>query len=125
MRSVRAAAAEMILRIQDIPIAFRPMEPTDVGFIVSTWLRSEASLLSMRKDWCEAWRRPVINQHVLRDRVTIACSAEVPRTIYGWICHAGQAILYAYVAHGMQGHGLGRALMREVKEPHAHQAAER
>lgn len=111
----------MTLLIHDIPIAFRPATIGDASFVISTWLKSEMLLRAMPRARYERWRRPVIERHVDRDSVLVACSAEVPRTIYGWACHDGpHVVLYAYVVFGMRGAGLGHALVRQVKETAGH-----
>jgi len=96
--------------------SIRPMDPSDRGFVVASWLRD-------LRDHSPYWRKVhpddyqtlmplAIDQMLDRGRVLLAVDAQAPDIIYSFLAYQQpHLLLYAYCKRAWRRMGLTRALV--------------
>lgn len=102
-------------------VIFRPMVPTDRGFVSSKWLRSFKGAPTVRgvsQQTFFYFQHKIMAHLVARSRVVIACNREDPDHLYGFACFEqdGPTVVlhYLFVRKGLRGQRVGTAILREV-----------
>lgn len=106
----------------ELPIVFRNAKPEDLPLIYSSWLKSYRDsdfARSMTDTVYFKGHRQVLEGLVARCMNFVACDAEDPDHIYGWICASKNAdgsvtLHYVYVKHAFRGMGIGKRLFELV-----------
>jgi hypothetical protein len=92
-------------------VAVRELTRDDCAFVLSSWINSERKTTRMLHARWIAWRKPCVEHHVAHSRVIVACSPDVPGTIYGWLCASAPGVVeFVYVLPAARGNGLARAM---------------
>ena len=102
-----------------IPHALRPAEPNDLGVVIHPWLQemrlSPASFGIPNRTFFACQRRLILS--ILRGaETTIACDAERPNHVFGYVIHgpdfeSSPVIHWLYVKSTYREMGLGRTLL--------------
>ena len=94
----------------------RPAEPSDRGFICSTWLRDYGEHSAFARKIAQADYRLfhglVIDRILSRAHVAVACDVTDPSVLYGFIVWEPGVLQYAYVKRAFRRMGMFQALMR-------------
>lgn len=104
------------------PVAYRPVEEADMGFVVKGWIHSyhDGTETMRAVPWTRFKReqRAVIRDCLERGACIVACDPEDPATLYGFAAgwdDLGVGVAhYVYVMQTRRGMGLARALVREL-----------
>lgn len=107
----------------DLPveIAIRPVEPTDVNFVLNSWLQSyRDSLRSISNYTYYPEQQRLIGALADRAKLVVACDAETPSFILGWACgeplevDGGLLLHYIYVKQGYRSLHIGQDMLRAL-----------
>lgn len=106
-----------------LPIQLRPANPEDIPFIFNSWLKSFRNAYFARQLINTVYfteQHKVIEKLVKESTILIACNAEEPSQVYGWIC-AGiidgiTSIHYVYVKHSFRSLGIASLLLDAIKK---------
>ena len=120
-------AAPEVAADDRVPFALRLAEPADVPYLVETWKRDASKLpiapaYGDRVAYNLTWRaRRMLALHGAR----VACDVEDRGLILGWTCVVSPRvgppptpplILWVFVREDFRGHGLAKALLRDLLE---------
>jgi GNAT superfamily N-acetyltransferase len=104
------------------PVLLRPVVPSDLGYILSTWLRDlrDADPSGLPDDlWFPAHRALV--ERTLADRsvaAIVACAADAPTEILAYIvAEPGVALEWIHVRKPLRNKGLAKRLLSAVSSP--------
>lgn len=92
----------------------RDMVPSDVDFILASWLRSyrlSPLVQEIAKDIYFREQNRIANRLLVASDVTLLVSAEDPDTIIAWISSKNHWIHYLYVKHQFRRMGLAKRLV--------------
>lgn len=102
-------------------IILRPIEPGDVPFVLSSWLKSYSHGCRRSRRWPEAYKerhRTAVMKLIERCAVIVAAFDEDPETIMGWACcesNEKEAVLhYLYVRQEARHQGLAKFMIQPI-----------
>jgi hypothetical protein len=119
-----------MLAVEQPTVILRGPLPSDMPFILSSWLRSyrRARAVSDVGPIYYAGQEAVIRRLVSRSMVALACNPEDPSTVLGYVVfervRSGGLVHYVYVKELVRRCGLAERLMGEVPGPfrsHTHE----
>jgi hypothetical protein len=108
---------------EPIPVAIRPAEAGDEGFLYRTWLEghrvgSPAFGLRIRKTAYFKLHHPLVERILSRSRIWIACSYSDPDVIAGYIVAEPPGVLHwVFIREGFKRMGLMRLLITAAGLP--------
>ena len=96
-------------------LLIRRGDADDAGFVFSYWLRDfyerSAFCKGIAKSTFMSLHHLLLERVVARSVIWIACSADDPSLIYGFICVEGPVLHYLYVKRRFRGLGIATALL--------------
>ncbi|HET7378721.1 MAG TPA: hypothetical protein VFJ24_01645 [Gaiellales bacterium] len=93
-------------------LKIRSPEPADVALVCSTWKRSARLAYPwMRTTAYYRDHGAAIEAALARSSVLVACEADDPGHVYGWICWEGRCVHYVFVKYTYRAMGIGTALL--------------
>jgi GNAT superfamily N-acetyltransferase len=100
---------------------FRPEDPTEYNYVLSSWLRSYAEsgdeFRQVPRATYFAVYEPVVKQLLDRSTVAIAWDSELPGTVLGYLVLEGEDLLhYFHTKRRFRRMGVGRWMLRELAE---------
>ena len=90
--------------------ALRPARPTDLPYVVDTWIKSARSPHERLRD-ATGRVRAIIAQPTTT--LVVACLPDDDDAILGWACHTPDK-MYSYVRRGARDQGLEKALTESM-----------
>ena len=103
--------------MSDPPVAIRPAESTDLGFIIDTWRRSHGGPSSPLWSFDRDVYFHLMSRHIkalMREpdaMSLVACAPDDPDTVVGWSVITGGTLHYVYVREALRKHGVARKLL--------------
>lgn len=98
-------------------IHFRALEPSDVHFVLSSWLKSYRPSCPLVSDEVYFREQKRLILHLLEDTsVVLACDPVDPGVIWGYLVGAAHpdgfgVVHFVYVKHALRRFGIARALL--------------
>lgn len=87
--------------------------PEDLNFIYSSWLKSQRNNLEFKEmsneDYYDTTKR-IINSLINRSSISVACSPDDPKHLYGYIVFEGDTVHFLYVKFTYRKFGIARSL---------------
>lgn len=113
------AASQTATVPQFAEVLIRPASPSDMAFVMDSWLRSFGKgrtwvFRGVQGDRFYTGHRKVVDNIVKRGVVLAACLEEVPDAVLGWICVEPNCIHYVYVKNKYRRKKVASELLRQA-----------
>ena len=99
-------------------VLIRRADADDAAFVFSYWLRDHfehsAFARGVSKDTYMRLHHLVLERVIARSCIWVACDAEDPSVLYGFICAEGDILHYLFVKRRFRGLGIGGRLLAEA-----------
>lgn len=98
-------------------LGIRPMQESDVNFIVSSWLRSNYKFMASKRPCNEQYfksHQELIKLALAEDATLIACNKDDESQIIGWINFGDNYLNYVFVKELFEGMGVSSALIAQA-----------
>ena len=109
-----------------LPIQLRTALAEDVGFIFNSWLKSYRSSDVVKPIMNEVFfaeQHRLIEHLITQHKVIIACNADNPDQVYGFICAGATegifTVHYIYVKQAFRRMGIAKMLLDNKPEPNS------
>jgi hypothetical protein len=117
-----------MLAVEQPTVTLRGPLPSDMPFILSSWLRSYRKASPVSGPVYYVGQEAVIRRLLVRSSIVLACNPEDPSTVLGYVVFervpSGGLVHYVYVKELVRRCGLAARLLSEVPGPfrsHTHE----